>query len=202
MPGIRKQHIVDRLEAVIRGCNAVIHHSHLAPGHRLPWTIDLEFPNRIRRQYRSYVWTIGHGGKSRSPNEYRIQTKLGDSPEFIFGESATTVLLGYYHARLDVIRKTVGNSPPPDMEIVVAWDPLLHFRLGASSSCQVPFELLDKSRLLGVAQAQRELPSGEVENVIAMRPEYFSQYLAVASGGHQFANIETIESFRFSMSHS
>ena len=199
MPGIRKQHIVDRLEAVIRRGDALIHHSHLSPGHRLPWTIDLEFPNKIRRQYRSYVWTIGHGGKSRSPNEYRIQTKLGDSPEFTFGESATTILLGYYHASLDGTGKAIGNSPPSDMEIVVAWDPLLHFRLGASSSCQVPFELLDKSRLLGVAQVRRQLAGGDVENVIAMRPEYFTQYLAVASGGHQFANVETIESFRFSV---
>ena len=202
MPGIRKQSIVARLEEAIRGCNTVIHHSNLAPERRLPWTIDLEFPNNIRRQYRSYVWTIGHGGKSRSPNEYRIQTKLDDSPVFIFGESATTILLGYYHASLDGSGKAVGNKPPSDMEIVVAWDPLLHFRLGASSSCQVPFELLDKSRLFGVAQARRELASGEVENVIAMRPEYFSQYLAVASGGHQFATVETIESFRFSMRQS
>ena len=199
MPGIGKQSIVDRLEAAIRGHNTIIHHSHLAPGRRLPWTIDLEFTNNIRRQYRSYVCTIGHGGKSRSPNEYRIRTKLDDSPVFIFGESATTILLGYYHARLDASSKAVGNNPPSDMEIVVAWNPLFHFRLGASSSCQVPFELLDKARLFGVAQAQRELASGDVENVIGMRPEYLSQYLAIASGGHQFANVEAIESFRFSM---
>ena len=143
-------------------------------------------------------WTIGHGGRSRSPNEYRIQTKLDDSPEFIFGESATTVLLGYYHASLDVSGKAIGNSPSSDMEIVVAWNPLMHLRLGASSSCQVPFELLDRSRLLGVAEGQRELANGELENVIAMRPEYFAQYLAVASGGHQFVDVEAIEAYRFS----
>lgn len=198
MPGIRKQEIVQRLESAIRECNAVIHRSELAPGNLLPWMADLEFPSHLRRRYRSYVWTIGHGGKSRPPYEYRIQTKLKDSPALLFGESATTLLLGYYHASLDVSGKAVGNNPSPDMEVIVAWDPLMHLRLGSSSSCQVPFGLLDKSRVIGVAEEQRRLANGDVEKVIAMRPDYLSQYLAVASGGHQFVDVKAIETFRFS----
>ena len=199
MHGLRKRDIVSRLESTIRNSNSVIHDSNLASGNRLPWTADLEFPNRLRRKYRIYVWTVCHGGKSRSPNEYRIQTKLNDSHEFAFGNSATTVLLGYYHADLDAGGKAVGNRPTDGMEIVVSWDPLMHFNLGASSSCQVPFDLLERSRRAGVAAGERRLISGEVENIIAMRPEYLPQYLAAASGGHRFANVEAIETFRFTL---
>ena len=199
MPGIRKTDLVKRLESMLHVSNAVVHDSCLAKHGRLPWTVEVEFPNRIRRRYRCYVWTVGHGGKTRSPNEYRIQTKLDANPEFAFGESATTILLGYYHSEFDKSGRAVGNLPPKDMEVLVTWDPLKHFKLGASSSCQVPYSLLESSHFAGVAQRERRLSHGDTENVIAMKPEYLSPYLAVASGGHQFASIEAIESFRFAV---
>ena len=176
----------------MQSTSATLHYSSLEERDQLPWHLDVEFPNHVRRRYRVYVWTVGHGGRTRSLKEYRIQTKLERTSELVFGREEITLLLGYYHAKLDSSGKAVGNNPPDDMEVIVAWDPLMHFKLGASSSCQVSFDLLEKSRRVGVAEVRRELSEGNVENVIAMRPEFFARYVLAAKSGHKSADIDSI----------
>lgn len=196
MPGVPKGVIVGRLSSMLERSGADLRFSQLAEGRRLPWSIEVAFPDQRVRSFRVYVWTVGHGGRSRASSEYRIQTKLGGTPEFAFGDSATTVLLGYYDERVDVSGKAIGNTPPDGMEIVVAWDPILHLKLGVSSSCQVSLDLLERSHLVGATERTRSLAGGDVETVIAMRPEYFARYLATSTGGHRFASVQAMTSSR------
>lgn len=123
-------------------------------------------------------------------SEYRIQTKLGTQRRLSF-DHGTTILLGYYLESADKVGKEVGNVPPDGMEVFVAWDPAAHLRLGSSSSCQVPFDLLRKGFDWGVAANSRRLSDGSEETIVTLRPEFLGDYLQAASGGHH--KVDTAE---------
>jgi len=149
----------------------------------LPWACVVEFPSGISRRYSMYFWTVSHGGRARPVTEYRIQVKLKDRRSLDFGKG-TTLLLGYYTRTSDWVGRDLGNHPPVDMEIFVAWDPIHHLALGASSSCQVSYDLMFKAYIEGVGESERRCADGSVETVFAFRPELLPRYLREAAGGH------------------
>lgn len=185
MPGFRKVELAKRITQCLILSNVRIRSAAFS-GVRgyLPWRITVEFPNNTIRKYGIYMWTISHGGLTRSREEYRIQMMLEDDQRKLDFGFGTTLLLGYYDERNDRVGRTVGNLPVPGMELVVAWNPIQHLQLGASSSCQVSFDLLEEAYRKGMAARTRLLSRGESEQTIAMRPEYFASYLAEVSGGH------------------
>jgi hypothetical protein len=130
-----------------------------------------------------YFWTVSHGGRARPLKEYRIQVKLKDRRSLDFG-NGTTLLLGYYTRGNDHVGRDLGNDPPADMEVFVAWDPIQHLALGASSSCQVPYDLMFKAYLEGLSESERRCADGSLEEVFAFRPELLPRYLREAAGGH------------------
>ncbi len=98
-------------------------------------------------------------------------------------EPGPRFLLGLYDGSLDEAGKRIGHQIANDMQVVVAWDPVLHISLGASSSCQVPIEQLMSAHLIGVASRTRRVRD-DLETVIALRPEYLASYFMEAAGGH------------------
>lgn len=193
MPGLKKVEIAKRITRCLVQSNVKIQSAEFSGVKKnLPWRVLVEFPNHVLRKYEIYMWTISHGGRTRSTDEYRIQIMLKDSIyslDFGFG---TTLLLGYYDECSDYVGRSVGNLLTPGMEIIVAWDPIQHLKVGASSSCQVQFDILEEAYRKGIAARKRSLSRGESEQVIAMRPEYFASYLAEASGGHHLLEPEAI----------
>lgn len=184
MPGLRKGFITKLIIDVLeRSQVRVLRMRPVNSASDLPWQCIVEFRNAFRREYNIYFWTVSHGGKSRSVDEYRIQTKLKVDRQLRV-DRGTTILLGYYHESLDLSGRAVGNRPPDDMEVFVAWNALQHLRLGASSSCQVPFPLMYQAFLRGKACYLRRLADENRETILAFRPEYLSSYLEMASGGH------------------
>src|SRR4051812_16567834 len=90
-------------------------------GEDLPWRCTVTFADGSFRKFSLYFWTISHGGRSRSQQEYRIQAKLKTSRSLVFTHG-TTLLLGYYSSDYDRVGREEGNVPFDDMEILVAWD--------------------------------------------------------------------------------
>lgn len=193
MPGLRKAEIANRLTRFLVRSNVKIHSAEFSGVNKyLPWRVLVEFQTRVVRKYEIYMWTISHGGRTRSKDEYRIQIILKDGENRLDFGFGTTLLLGYYDEHSDYVGRSVGNLPTPDMEIIVAWDPIRHLQVGASSSCQVQFDILKEAYRKGVATRKCSLSQGESEQIIALRPEYFAGYLAKVSGGHHLLMPETI----------
>lgn len=193
MPGLKKVEIANRIIRFLVQSNVRVHSAEFSGVNKdLPWRVLLEFTNHVVRKYEIYMWTISHGGRTRSKDEYRIQIMLKDGVHRLDFGFGTTLLLGYYDECSDYVGRSVGNLPAPGMEIIVAWDPIQHLHVGASSSCQVQFDILEEAYRKGVAIRKRLLSQGESEQVIAMRPQYFASYLAEASGGHHLLVPETI----------
>ena len=163
----------------------------MGTGADLPWWCHLQFGDGSQREYGVYFWTVSHGGKTRSVDEYRIQTKLKTDRQLRVG-SGTIILLGYYHASVDRSGRAVGNHPPDGMEVFVAWDALHHLRLGASSSCQVPFPLMYDAYLKGKACITRRLDPHAKESIFAFRPQYLASYLRMVSGGHDRVSVDAL----------
>ncbi|HUW95204.1 MAG TPA: hypothetical protein VMW58_05415 [Anaerolineae bacterium] len=184
MPGLTKARILERIQNVLIDSNAqLLNATFIGKSADLPCRCTVVFRGGSRRHYDLYFWTIAHGGRSRRRDEYRIQIKLKIDRRLRV-DAGTTVLLGYYHETLDRSGRARGNTPPDGMEVFVAWDALYHLRLGASSSCQVPFSVMYDAYLNGKACVRRSLASGDDELVYGLRPEYLSSYLRAASGGH------------------
>lgn len=112
--------------------------------------------------YRVFSWGISHGGRGRSPDEYRVQaTRPGDMP--LFDPERRTLLLGY-HEELDVF---------------AAWDVRMHPNPSSSPSLQVPLPVLERAAAEGFVAYPR-LVSGETEVVVAFQPEATPTYLEMA----------------------
>lgn len=137
---------------------------------------------------------MGHGGRSRSALEYRIQVKLGRARQFKF-KDASSVLLGYYDVDQDHVGKEMGNKPERDMRILTAWDPVRHIEVGVSSSCQITFPILHQAYLLGAGEKLRRCADGVTETAIAFRPEYLARYLYLVSSGHESVTAEKLLKF-------
>jgi|SRR6185312_15080000 len=191
MAGLRKRVIASRLTELVSNAGCHITEAKFSGGYGdLPWTCAITFPDGAERRYSLYFWTISHGGRTRSQSEYRIQAKLRTSRalEFIGG---TTLLLGYYSADYDNVGRDEGNAPYDNMEVFVAWDPLQHLRIGASSSCQVSFDLLQRAFLDGFAITERRT-NEDVERVVAIQAQNISRYLRAAAGGHNSIALKDI----------
>jgi len=183
MPGLRKSAIADKVIAAL--CNAgctITPVGFVGPDGDLPWECSVTFDDNSVREFRLYFWTISHGGRTRSTSEYRIQAKLKRARVLEFAKG-TTLLLGYYSNTRFKDQAYDGLERPSNMELFAAWDPLQHLRLGASSSCQVNYDLLLRAHLSGVATGQRRTGDG-YENVIVVRPERLAAYFRAAAGGH------------------
>jgi len=179
MPRLSKSAIVDRLSTGLVAGGIVVKEASFAT-HRggLPWTCTLAFPTGFERSYRCYLWTVTHGGRTRSASEFRVQATLPSAGlEF---SAAATVLLGYYSP------SHAGADPPPaGSELFVAWDPTLHIGVSYSASLQVPSEVLAEAHLAGAATITRQLASGADENIVALRPEYLGRYFELVPGSHR-----------------
>jgi hypothetical protein len=184
LPGLTKSRILKRIENVVAKSDVqLVSAAFVGEATDLPCRCTMVFPGGSRRVYNLYFWTVGHGGRSRRKGEYRIQTKLKTNRRLRV-ETGTTILLGYYNESLDRSGRAEGNTPPDGMEVYVAWDAAQHLRLGASSSCQVPFSLMYEAYLNGKACRKRRVASGDDEIIYGLRPEYLTSYLRAASGGH------------------
>lgn len=192
MPGLPKVAIADRIEAALHSSGAtVVHGSFTDDRGALPFRCKVRFQDGSERGYTLYFWTISHGGRSRSRTEYRIQAKLRSARDLDF-ENGTTLLMGYYAALADRVGAEEGNVAPAQMEAFAAWDPLVHLRVGASSSCQVPFAVLEAAYLKGASVALRRNQSGPPERVIAFRPENLASYMRAAAGGHNSVDLSQV----------
>ena len=185
VPGIRKTAVASRISDLLidDGVEMLSADFSGRPG-KLPWQCTLQFDGHSQRSYDIYFWTVSHGGRSRRSDEYRIQTKLDTAANLVVRDG-TTILAGYYNEVADLAGKREGNNPPPGMEVFAFWNAVKHLELGASSSCQVPFGLLYEAYLRGRSQHERRLANGQLERIIAVRPEYVGAYLKAAAGGHQ-----------------
>jgi hypothetical protein len=182
--GIRKPLIAGRIiSAVSQGGCTVIPEGFLGPSHDLPWSCSIRFPDGRERRFNMYFWTVSHGGKSRSDQEYRIQVKLKAEQALRFGDG-TTLLLGYYNSAHDRARDWSNLSAREQVELFLAWDPLQHIAVGASSSCQASYGLLSRAFVEGVALGQRRCLNGSMETVMAFSPDRLAAYLGEAAGGH------------------
>ena len=158
----------------------------------LPWLCHARISDYGERNFAIYFWTIGHGGRTRAQDEYRIQTKLERGDRRLAFDRGTTLLLGYYRSDLDTSGRSVGNNAPNEMEVFAAWDALPRLRLGYSSSCQVPFSTLLRAHQVGFGSCVRSLPGGVVETVIAVPPRHLDLYMEHASLGHQNIDLQSL----------
>lgn len=185
MSGLRKAELVDRLCAYLTEQNCIIERAELSSAAgELPCQLELTFPRGSKRRYNLYCWTMGHGGRTRSAAEYRIQVKLGKGRQLKF-KDATSVLLGYYDVAQDHVGREMGNKPASDMHLIVAWDPVRHIEVGVSSSCQITFPIMEQAYLVGVGSKARRCADGVMETALAFRPEYLARYLFLLSAGHE-----------------
>jgi hypothetical protein len=185
MSGLRKAALVDLLCAYLEEQDCAINRAELGgDGGELPCRFDVTFPQGSKRRYNIYCWTMGHGGRSRSALEYRIQVKLGKGRQLSFRD-ASSVLLGYYDVDYDHVGKEMGNKPERDMRILTAWDPVRHIEVGVSSSCQITFPVLHQAYLVGADEKKRRCADNVIETAIAFRPEYLARYLFLVSSGHE-----------------
>lgn len=192
MPGLPKSTIAARIQSALAASGASIVASLFAGADGgLPFDCQIEFREGIRREYVMYFWTISHGGNGRAHTEYRIQAKLKSARSLTF-DKGTTLLMGYYLGAADDRGTEQGNVAAPEMEAFAAWDPLLHLRVGASSSCQIPFSTLEAAYSRGVSATERRSRAGHTERVIAFRPDYLTRYLRAAAGGHNSVDMATV----------
>lgn len=115
---------------------------------------------------RLYIWTVTHGGNTRSDEEFRIQ--LTRVPNYLEAEpGGKTLLMGWW----------------PEAEVFAAWDHNAHNgALGNSPSCQVALGTLRKASVDGMAFQYRDDPG---EYVVAFRPEMMGVYLGQTEALHR-----------------
>lgn len=197
MSGLKKVELVERLCAYLTQQRCTIDKAELGgTAGELPCRLDVTFPRGSQRRYNLYCWTMGHGGRSRSALEYRIQVKLGKGRQLKF-KDATSVLLGYYDVEQDHVGQEMGNRPASDMRIITAWDPVRHIEVGVSSSCQITFPVLQQAYLVGADSKVRRCADGELETALAFRPEYLARYLFLMSSGHETVGPAKLLGFSF-----
>lgn len=109
--------------------------------------------------YRIFSWGITHGGATRDPDEFRVQTtRSGAQP--LLKEGQPTLLLGYDEHR----------------DVFAAWDVRMHPNPGTSSSLQVSGTLLNMAAQDGIASYARDTTTG-TEMVVAFKPAAIGTYL-------------------------
>jgi hypothetical protein len=183
MPGLRKQALAEIIRTSLMLAGAHVSRGDFRRPAELPWDCEIQFRDGVTRKYGLFFWSVSHGGRTRSRDEFRVQAKLKQG-RMLDTTGGTPILLGFFAAR-HVLQGGAALGPiPVDMTVYVAWDPLLHLYLGKSSSCQVPWSVLGKAYVDGVATTTRQLVSGETERIVACREECLAGYLRAAAGGH------------------
>jgi putative restriction endonuclease len=111
---------------------------------------------------RVFCWNVTSGGRGRAADEYRVQTtRPNDVPLYVPGP--VNLVLGYESGR----------------DLFVAWEARKHDRPGASSSLQVPLDLLDEAAREGMAARARAIGGGMVTEVVtAFAPDLVGHYLS------------------------
>lgn len=129
-----------------------------------PFLVSLtNFSDVPEMPFRIFIWNITHGGKSRNPNEFRIQVTPAMPPP---SNHEKVIVLGWHE----------------ELEVFAAWDPTAHSqRASTSPSLQVGFDKLQNASAAGVSAEVR----GSGDSVIAFRPEYLAFYLGSASLIHE-----------------
>jgi hypothetical protein len=155
-------------------------------GQPVLWNVAL--PSGRRRWFCVYVWTITHGGATRSPSEYRIQMSLRERVVSV-PRGSTTLTMGVYDSEGGSNHVTVDEEP---IRVIVAWDAIRRLQPGASASCQVSYQTMRYAHIHGFAVQRRRIASGEEEAVIAFRPERFIDYLNAAAGGHGHIDLQLL----------
>jgi hypothetical protein len=192
MPALSKHRLADIVTEVLRSSDAhPIVSGFVGEKGDLPWCCEAAISGYIRKTFLFHFWTVSHGGKSRSSDEYRIQAKLKTARRLTL-KGGVPVLLGYYNERYDEAGKLLGNDPPQGMEVFAAWDPVQHFRVGNSSSCQVGFRTLYDANLNGAVVVSRRLLDGSPEKVAAFRVERLARYLQVIVAGHENVSVQAL----------
>jgi putative restriction endonuclease len=112
-----------------------------------------------------YIWNISHGGKTRNPDEFRIQ--ITGVTTLDFEKDYKTLLLG---------RTSIDGK-----EVFAAFNPVKHNTFGFSPSLQVKREKLAEAIEYGVAfQEKNRSGQGKVnEVVVTFAPEYIIEYLSI-----------------------
>ena len=194
MSGLRKRTLADRIEKALRESGTEILSASFASDNpaTLPWSCELQVPPFAPRRFVFYFWTIGHGGKTRAADEYRIQTKMPNTRRLQFGRS-TTLLLGYYSPEIEAIGSQPANEPRGGIEVFVAWDSVQHLRLGARSSCQVSLRTIYEAYKWGFSAQDRSISGNRTETIVAFRPESLAEYAMAAAGGHDHLNVEGLK---------
>src|SRR3954447_16140574 len=108
MPGLPKRRIASLIRSWVESEGVTVGESaFVGVKGDLPWVCQLTFDSYTTRKFRLYFWTVGHGGRTRSQTEYRIQTKLRVDRKLHIG-NGTSLLLGYYNESLDDVGKELG----------------------------------------------------------------------------------------------
>jgi hypothetical protein len=192
MPGLSKYRLAGIVEGVLRACEAnLVVEGFVGDKHDLPWQCEVAISEHIRKTFLFHFWTISHGGKSRAIDEYRIQAKLKSGRRLML-RGGIPVLLGYYSEDYDKVGKSLGNDPPKGMEVFAAWDPVQHFKVGSSSSCQVRFRTLYDAGLNGAAVTSRRLSDGSLEKIASFRIDRLPRYLQALQAGHQSVSLQAL----------
>ncbi|MDP3792670.1 MAG: HNH endonuclease [bacterium] len=104
-----------------------------------------------------YIWNISHGGKTRSPDEYRIQMK---GKGLQVGDGFKTLLLGWYD----------------EEKIFVAFSAFKHRNYGRSPSVQVSKIIIQRASEHEVAFQIKQIREGQ-DIIVAFKPSYIMEYL-------------------------
>jgi len=188
VPGRRKKWIGQRILEVLGSSPHRVTRIGERKADRLPLTLEISFSTGQRRSFDLYFWTISHGGASRSAEEFRIQVKFPQDGQQLRRTGGTVLLLGYYNS---ADSGPHAGVPWSNGEAFVAWDPLMHLRVGKSASCQVNYPVLKAALLMGVGVQRRRCSMG-IETVFAMRSERLPAYMRLARAGHNAVAVEEL----------
>lgn len=163
MPAIPPAKLIDAvLDAFLEsGCQAQLY----SPLRKHPRKFRVLQPNGIPFNLWVYMWTITHGGFSRSEEEYRIQMTSVSSPLDLNLDGAT-VLLGWF----------------PSTNIFGGFDLSNHktFTQG-SPSVQISLTALNSALNFGMGFSQKE----NHETAVAFRPDQILNYCQNAVALHE-----------------
>lgn len=105
-----------------------------------------------------YIWNISHGGKTRSPDEYRIQLKGQSS--LVIGNTFKTLLLGWYQQE----------------RVFAGFNAFKHKDFGKSPSIQVKKDILHEAVKHGIAFQSKTTAKGQ-DIVVTFQPNYIMDYV-------------------------
>jgi putative restriction endonuclease len=160
MAGIRFSKLLDDFVGALERSGATVH---VRRGRTRPAEVRVVTSDGVTDCY-VYLWTITHGGASRSSSEYRIQ------------------ITGVAELRFDPGWKTVLGGWSPENGVYAFWDPTMHTHFSLNSpSVQVPLDMLTSAASAGIQTQQRRVEAGD-EVIVTTRPDGVGWYIRHAAG--------------------